>query len=145
MMNPGEVDTSLRDRVVRWRMADGSALNLNVSSLADFPLYKATRREHLDRFMIDGTIRVGTLWHFRRTDLYGNSVGDRAEGVASCRIKVGAVEAWIANAERDQFIFCTSKDLNWTRFEKEGYDAAYSINSSAFFLMIAERIADFYK
>ncbi|MDR6133065.1 hypothetical protein QE361_000023 [Sphingomonas sp. SORGH_AS802] len=137
-----EIDNSMINRTFHWRMKNGSALGLANSSLVQFPLYKATQQEYFDDFMESGSLRIGTLWDFRRTDIYGNSVGDRAEGVASCRVKLGASEAWIANAERDQFIFCASSKLDWNYFQDEGYDAVYRINSSAFFLAIAEKLAE---
>ena len=37
--------------------------------------------EHAELFMKNGSMRIGTLYEFRNTELHGNEIGDAYEGV----------------------------------------------------------------
>ena len=42
--------------------------------------FKSMRRQHAEQFFVDGKLRVGTLYDFRRVEDYGDETGDAGEG-----------------------------------------------------------------
>jgi len=46
----------------------------------NLPIYKYMKRRHVNSFMKDGTIRVGTLYDFRNEEKHGAEIGDKDEG-----------------------------------------------------------------
>ncbi|HHX7431034.1 hypothetical protein [Legionella pneumophila] len=45
----------------------------------DIPLYKYLKNEHAD-FLLEGKIRIGTLFYFREIEQHGDEIGDSNEG-----------------------------------------------------------------
>lgn len=44
------------------------------------PLYKYMMKQHLEGFLKRGTLRIGTLYEYRKVENYGPVIGDDAEG-----------------------------------------------------------------
>lgn len=43
-------------------------------------LYKYVKREHLDVFFTNGSMKIGSLYEYRNVEQYGNVIGDDGEG-----------------------------------------------------------------
>jgi len=119
------------------------------------PIYKFVSRRNLDRFFDTGSIRIGTLHDFRKTEAHGKWRGDEFEGKSDIMQRVasknqidkGSFLSTFINApagvqitdcifiERRDFpncyVFCTSSYFTDELFqhwhEKEGVDACYEI------------------
>lgn len=137
-----ELDTCWHSLVAREIKApDGSVV---VSAYRDaritYPVYKAVKREHALSFFRSGSLRVGTLYDFRREE-HASGIADAQEGMHS---STGAHDGVIFQASvqaRDGYIFSVSEDCDTNRFNGAGYDAVYRIDSPLFFDEIAKVLA----
>jgi len=105
-----------------------------------YPIYKAARAEHADLFFKDGTLRVGTLWDFRRAE-HGDRIGDPREGIRAYMVPGQRVTTLGGANVLDSWAFCMSEDRDDTRFSADGYDAIYEITSPEFFFAMARALS----
>ncbi len=104
----------------------GSEIGVNI--VPDRPIIKMARREYVDSFFIDGSLKLGTFSDFNRYD--HEEIGDTAEGRF---LLVGQNQSATAFAELgggfDQLAFCCyAGDPDQNCIDRFGYDAAYRIN-----------------
>ncbi|ELP1261509.1 hypothetical protein QWS64_002861 [Escherichia coli] len=45
------------------------------------PLFKYIKKEHLDAFFSRGSLKIGSLYEYRKVEQYGTAIGDNKEGV----------------------------------------------------------------
>lgn len=116
---------------------------LGVSTALTFPLFKATKREHLDSFMEDGTLRIGTVMEFAHREAEKRGMGDINEGSrtvtytgqrASIPIRV---QITIVNS----YVFCCAKEITLKLLDEWEATACFEICDVGFFSEVAKVMA----
>ncbi|HGD3335382.1 TPA: hypothetical protein ACI4B1_000636 [Enterobacter hormaechei] len=88
-------------------------------------LYKYMKRKDLLAFLAKGTVRIGTLYDYRKEEEYGGAIGDESEGVYETVLDRGG--DYIVNPLHDtpEAEFCRNafkieKDTNFPVIEMQG-------------------------
>jgi hypothetical protein len=102
-------------------------------------LYKATEAQWADAFFKDGSLKIGTVWNFRKREL-GTRLGDPIEGIRSYHVPGLDYDCLAGGITKDSYAFCMSKDFDKDRFAADKYDAAFQINHFGFFVEIAQAL-----
>lgn len=55
---------------------------------AQAPLFKYMQRQHADRLLREGVLRIGTLFEYRNIESHGNHIGDAHEGSKGAVLEV---------------------------------------------------------
>lgn len=113
-----------------------------------FPLFKATKRQWLDAFLHDGTLRIGTVMDFAREEDLGRAIGDINEGSRTLLYtgKHAVVPLALHLSIVNSFVFCCAKEMTPRLIAEWDADACFAIHDARFFREIASalsRVASF--
>jgi hypothetical protein len=103
-----------------------------------FPLYKFTRGAYAESFFSNGTLRLGTLYDYRREETYKAGIPDIGEGLAtfvtSSVDEQGTVVPTFAHTHAiNNWIYCCTEVFRPEFFEVFDADCCYEINNIEFF------------
>ncbi len=115
----------------------GFEVPIMVDRRINFPLFKATKREFADAFFRNGSLRLGTIWDYRKEE-YPLGIADAGEGLCHLICDDGEVSVPVFLNAKDSYIFCVSEDDDRDRFSDAGYDAVYRIDDVRFVAEIAK-------
>lgn len=69
-------------------------------------LYKYLKKEHLDSFLTNGSIKIGSLYEYREVEKYGSVIGDNSEGTYQTELsKAGTYEIDLGRASPESNFF----------------------------------------
>ena len=118
-------------------------MELATAKNLEFPLFKATKRQWLDAFLHDGTLRIGTVMDFAREEDLGRAIGDINEGSRTLlytgkhAVLPLAMHLSIVNS----YVFCCSKKMTPTLIKEWNADACFAIHDERFFREIAAALS----
>lgn len=123
--------------------------------------YKFLEPHYADVMVAEGTVRIGTLADYRRSELYGEEIGDRDEGRATFAMNILAPAIWTVDTipeiakskirlgpndivfaenntfnildEADVWIYSMSGSYSEEMQARSGYSACVQIDRSPFF------------
>lgn len=70
------------------------------------PLYKYLPKKYLEAFLRHGSLKIGTLYEYRRTEDYGDVVGDKNEGLHKTELALaggGEIDLVTSSPEAEYF------------------------------------------
>lgn len=56
--------------------------------ITNMPLYKYMPQKYLNAFLEKGSLKIGTLFEYRKNEIYGDVIGDKEEGVHVTELKI---------------------------------------------------------
>jgi hypothetical protein len=72
------------------------------------PLYKYLSKKYLEAFLQRGSLKIGTLYEYRKTEEYGNVIGDKDEGLHKTELALsGGGEIDLATSSPEAEFFRT--------------------------------------
>lgn len=79
-------------------------------------LFKYMKREHIDKFFADGTLRIGTLYEYRNVELHGPAVGDLDEGKDTKTLTSHQEETFDIRSNDPRAVFARQVIKGWDEF-----------------------------
>jgi hypothetical protein len=81
-------------------------------------LYKYMKQEHVDMFLEDGLIRLGTLFEFRNEEFHGSAAGDADEGKYTKALESLETQGFDLLSGDPRAVFARQVFKGWDKFPK---------------------------
>lgn len=123
-----------------YGLASTEPMVLGVSTALTFPMYKATKREHLDSFFDDGTLRIGTVMEFAHREAEKRGMGDINEGsrVITYTGRHAAIPMRFQITIVNSYVFCCAKEITLKLIGEWEATACFEICDVGFFIEVAK-------
>lgn len=126
-------------------IADVGTLRLRLEDVK-YPLFRYMKEKYFGSFLLQGEVRLGTLYGYHDTEVLGLEIGDETEGVkADLRGEVRSVPYSYRGVAINSWCLscCKAKDSRF--FEKpHDYDCCFEITGPEYFIEIAKAAANKY-